>query len=220
MLSHIIFDLDGTLVDSAPSILDCFQELLQRNNLKSSISLTNDIIGPPLLETIKKITHIYDENLLNILVKDFQDIYDNGGYRSLMPFEGINHLLSDLNHSDFKLHIATNKRLKPTLLIIGDLQWDSFFSSIYASDSQGKKYANKAEMIKSLLADNKISCRDAIYIGDTYQDAQAASHNGLEFIFVSWGYGGCETQYNEFIAENAAILKMLINDCCYKNSKK
>jgi phosphoglycolate phosphatase len=210
MLSHIIFDLDGTLVDSAPSILECFQRLLQRNNLESSIPLTREIIGPPLLETIKKITHIYDENLLNFLVKDFQDIYDNGGYRSLIPFEGINSLIHDLYHSGLRLHIATNKRLKPTLLIIEYMKWNSFFSRIYASDSQHNKYKNKDEMIKFLLAENDISYKDAIYIGDTYQDANAAFNNHLRFIFANWGYGKIDIKFNGLIAENVSSLKKLI----------
>jgi phosphoglycolate phosphatase len=210
MLNHVIFDLDGTLVDSAPSILKCFQELLLRNNFKSNIPLNNEIIGPPLVETIKKITQIDDDNLLTILAKEFQGIYDDGGYSSLTPFEGINILIHDLYHSGLRLHIATNKRLKPTLLIIEYMKWNSFFSSIYASDSQHKKYKNKDEMIKFLLAENNISYKDAIYIGDTYQDANAAFNNHLRFIFANWGYGKIDIKFNGLIAENVDSLKKII----------
>ena len=55
MLKNIIFDLDGTLINSAPSIIECLKVILRKNEIAPVFSLGSKIIGPPLKETLKKL---------------------------------------------------------------------------------------------------------------------------------------------------------------------
>ena len=62
-IEHIIFDLDGTLIDSSDSIINCFEEILKFNSIQPIIPINKNIIGPPLLETLKKINQNETEKI-------------------------------------------------------------------------------------------------------------------------------------------------------------
>ncbi|MBT8604104.1 HAD hydrolase-like protein [Polynucleobacter paneuropaeus] len=198
-ITDIIFDLDGTLIDSAPAILESFKIALEKNNIESICQLNSDIIGPPLIETLTRITGIDDEVILNKLAEDFKGYYDLGGYRATKPFPGIGELLKECNLYGFRLHIATNKRLVPTTLILEHLGWRHYFKSIYALDSKSPSFRDKGAMLLALLDVEKISSNSAFYVGDRVEDYQSAIGNNLNFLGATWGYQDQKLVTNEAI---------------------
>jgi phosphoglycolate phosphatase len=105
-----------------------------------------------------------------------------------LPFFGISELLQAFAVSGIDLHIATNKRLTPTILILEHLGWRPYFKSVYALDSSSPTFANKAAMLSFLLSAEKISQNSAIYVGDRVEDNESAIENNLKFYGAAWGY--------------------------------
>jgi phosphoglycolate phosphatase len=186
---HLIFDLDGTLVDSAPAILAGFRKILAEAGISPVTPIDSKLIGPPLLSALATITGSSDQELLQSLAGQFKNYYDQDGYRETAPFPGISELLEGLSMSGAKLHIATNKRWRPTTAILNLLQWQKHFCSIYAQDKVVPGYPNKSTMLRHLLTEQAIDPGSAMYIGDTVEDGVAAAENNLVFIAVDWGYG-------------------------------
>jgi phosphoglycolate phosphatase len=186
--AHIIFDLDGTLVDSAPPILSCLKNALENEGISPVIPISHSIVGPPLRETLQLISGEKDDYILSKLVDHFKKYYDTVAFKDTKKFDGISKLLKDLSSQDVHLYIATNKRLKPTELILDYFNWSNYFDAVYASDSRSPSFSNKSEMIKVLLQDYKICSKLAIYVGDRIDDMRAAENNQIEFIAALWGY--------------------------------
>jgi phosphoglycolate phosphatase len=186
---HIVFDLDGTLIDSAPAILASFREAFAQTGIVPVCAIDDSIIGPPLTETLQLMSGSDDPALIGRLAEAFKASYDSTGYQATAAYAGVGALLADLAAAGRCLSIATNKRIHPTRLILAHLGWDNFFSHVYALDLFTPRLPNKAVMIGRLLADQGIAREQAIYIGDRSEDGESADANGLPFIAVTWGYG-------------------------------
>jgi phosphoglycolate phosphatase len=187
--SAIVFDLDGTLIDSAASILASMAASLAKHDLAPIAPLEPALIGPPLLATLTQITGSNDQALLQQLAQEFKDRYDSEGYRLSRPYAGIDDLLRALRASGHRLYIATNKRLRPTLSIIEHLGWGDLFAAIGSPDMRQPAYPNKSEMLADLLTDAGVAPADALMVGDTDGDARTAAECGLRYLHVTWGYG-------------------------------
>jgi phosphoglycolate phosphatase len=187
--THLIFDLDGTLIDSAPAILEGFGAVLGRAGLTPTVPLSKTLIGPPLLETLSRITASSDPEFLRTLANAFKAYYDDEGLLLTEPYREIDATLRHLKAQGLRLHLATNKRWRPTERILKLLGWDLIFDSAYAQDKASTPYVGKATMLRSQIAEQGIEPQSSVYIGDTAEDGFAAEANGLFFAAVDWGYG-------------------------------
>lgn len=186
---HILFDLDGTLIDSAPAILASFREAFAQTGIAPVRSIDDSIIGPPLKETLQLLADSTDATLIGQLEAAFKASYDSEGYKATAAYAGVGALLAELAGAGLTLSIATNKRIHPTRLILEHLGWLDHFAHIYALDLFTPRLPDKAAMIARLLADRNIPQQAAIYIGDRSEDGESADANALPFIAVTWGYG-------------------------------
>lgn len=187
-IQHIIFDLDGTLIDSSPSILAAFEGAFLKANLQAVKPFAPEIIGPPLKETLKILLGSDDPEKIAMLAELFKEQYDTVGYKKTSVFAGVEHLLKSLAETNIPLYIATNKRIKPTLLIMEHLGWCDYFKGVYALDMPEAKATTKAELIAYVLKTHAIQPTEAIYIGDRQEDKKAALANHLNFCYAKWGY--------------------------------
>ena len=186
---HILFDLDGTLIDSAPAILASFRNAFAQSGITPACSIDESIIGPPLTETLQHLAGSQDPALIARLAEAFKASYDTEGYKATAAFAGVGDLLTELASAGLTLSIATNKRIHPTRLILDHLGWRDHFAHVYALDLFPVRLPDKAAMIGRLLADQAIPREAAIYIGDRSEDGESADANKLPFIAVTWGYG-------------------------------
>jgi phosphoglycolate phosphatase len=189
-IKTIIFDLDGTLIDSSASILAGFAGAFAGEGVTPTQPLVQEIIGPPLKDTLAILAGSRDSSLIDRLAERFKQHYDTAGYRATTVFDGVPEMLRALHGGAKTLHIATNKRLHPTLKILDHLGWSGLFGQVKALDAWSPPAVNKAEMIRRLMAEERIAPDTALYVGDREEDFSAATANGLAFALAAWGYGG------------------------------
>ena len=184
----IIFDLDGTLIHSAPGILAAFGAVLSANQLTPLIPLNERIIGPPLMETMARLTGETDSIRLTQLIETFKTAYDVEGVRATLAYPEIDVLLASLS-TRRRLFVATNKRIAPTRAIVDRLGWASYFEGLYALDSYQPRLVDKGTLLRHLLAERQLVGADCVYVGDKHEDGTAADINEIPFIAAHWGYG-------------------------------
>lgn len=188
-IAHIVFDLDGTLIDSSQSILATFAAILDAEKLTPRVPLDSLLIGPPLTATLKLISGLEDPVEIDRLTMAFKARYDSSGYRESAPIYGAELLLGELKKRGYPLYIVTNKRHHPTWLILEHLGWKDFFTDVYSPDSISPAYPSKASTLAALISNHNLAPSVSAYIGDTPEDADAAQQNSLYFFQATWGYG-------------------------------
>lgn len=184
-ITAVIFDLDGTLVDSAPGILGSMGMALEQHGLTPARALDNDLIGPPLMPTLRALTGLED---VDALAASFKAHYDTAGYQKTIAFAGIVDMLEGLRQAHWPLYIATNKRLRPTQAIMAMLGWEKFFDGIYALDSPTPAAANKAALLQHVMQRHTLAPQHTLYVGDRNDDARAAEAAQTQFFHASWGF--------------------------------
>lgn len=184
----VIFDLDGTLIDSAPSILAGFGQALRLAGVTPVRPLSADLIGPPLQQALGLLSGSSDSALLAQLAQHFKAYYDEAGYRLSVVYPGVTDALRTLHAQGVQVHLATNKRHAPTLLILEHLGWLPWFRSVYALDMAGLGLRDKTQMVAAQLRNEGIAAANAWYVGDRREDREAARNNAIGFIGVDWGY--------------------------------
>ena len=194
MKKHLIFDLDGTLIDSAPSILEGYDHAFKSTATPLQVPLTSDVIGPPLIESLSILSGRNDEALLQALATIFKQHYDSIGYLKSVVFDGVTEMLQQLHNEGYQLYIATNKRFFPTEKIIRHLQWDHFFQGIFALDYFQPVLSRKADMVGRIVQDLALPLDECLYIGDRLEDGLAADAHQMDFVLVTWGYAADASQ--------------------------
>ena len=186
----LVFDLDGTLIDSAPSILASMQAAFDGAGIIPSAPLTSALIGPPLAHTVLSLLPPAQAQALPDLVQGFKRHYDTAGYQQSCVYPGVQEMLRAFSQMPLRLHIATNKRIAPTRRIVEHLGWGDFFTSIHALDACTPALPHKTAMLQRLR--KALGGTPPLYVGDRAEDAEAAQASGMPFLWASWGYGGPE----------------------------
>lgn len=214
--AHVLFDLDGTLIDSAPAILASYRDAFAAAGLEPVIPIDAGIVGPPLLETLEMLAGTTDAGVVDRLAVGFKASYDSTGYRQTAAYAGVGEMLQRLADAGCSLSIATNKRLLPTRLILDHLGWSSHFAAVYALDLFEPRLPHKAAMIARLMQDRGIAPEQAVYVGDRSEDGESADANGLPFIAATWGYGSLAAAemapHWQAVATPAALADAIVRD--------
>jgi len=189
-IKTVIFDLDGTLINSAPAILTGLEKAIKKSGLLPVLPLDSSLVGPPLKEAIQKLVGSRADIDIDALISAFKTYYDNEGFKASAPYPGVPEMLCQLKKLNIEIYLATNKRIVPTLKIIDYLDLTSLFNGIYAIDKFAESpFPNKAAMIRALIKAECIEKAYAIYVGDRIEDLEASFDNGIGAILVNWGYG-------------------------------
>ncbi len=210
---HLLWDMDGTLVNSEPEILATIEKSLATVGVKIAEAETLLRIGPPVKAIIRNSfpLDILSEEKLNEAVKAFRKIYDSSDYENTFPFDGIDDLIHD---SRYVHHIITNKPDLATNRILVKKGWDERVVDVLTPHTQEMEIGHvmtKPELFKC--------CRAAypevpmVGIGDMALDAESAHAVGINSIGVLWGTGTREELEEagcNYIVENSIQLKKLL----------
>lgn len=186
---HLLFDLDGTLTDSRPGIINSIRHSLAENQL--AVPEADSLlwcIGPPILESFAKLVGPDFPHLFDPAIAKYRERYSEIGIFENEVYPEIVAALAILQQAGHTLHVATSKAEIYAKRIITHFDLDRFFTSVNGSELDGTR-ANKAELIAHILQQQNISPSDAVMIGDREHDMIGATRNGVPAIGALWGYG-------------------------------
>ena len=194
MKHYWFFDLDGTLADTDKDIREAWRATLADLGIECP-NFDRDFVAGPPIETMAEILFpgLYTDELGVKLRAGFGDHYDHDGFPNTFEYPGVMDAVRKLKSLGCEVFIATNKRFAGATLMAEKFGWDRVFDFIYAGDmykddpSIGK--LKKPALLAKILADRGISAADAVMVGDTASDFEAARANGVESVGVTWGYG-------------------------------
>lgn len=184
----LLFDFDGTLIDSAQSVLASIAQALEATGLAPRVPLGPELIGPPLRKTLATLVGP-DSATLDRLAAAFRASYDAHGYRQTEVYAGVPQMLESLHNAGIALFIVTNKRIAPTRCILDHLGWRAWFTGVYALDALEPAAPNKQALVAEILVREGLTAETTWMCGDSLEDRESAAGNGLDFFAAAWGYG-------------------------------
>lgn len=188
MYDCILFDLDGTLMDTSVGVLKAVEYTVKEMNLEElDQEVLKTFIGPPIYESFKKYYDM-DQETVDKATEIFRNAYKDIFLFDAIAYEGIYDLLAKLRKSGYKLAVATNKRHDYTMKLLEHYDFVDKFDYICGSDFENK--LKKSDIILKCLDELGIKDKDrAVIIGDTIHDYNGAQKAGIKFIGVTYGFG-------------------------------
>ncbi|KKB96817.1 5'-nucleotidase [Candidatus Arcanobacter lacustris] len=184
---NILFDLDGTILDSYDGVISSFIETLAHFDHKAPAKEELSwCIGPPLEYSYKILVPNREEDHINRLVEYNRKIYGEKWVFHCKLFPGMRELIAQLANKA-SLYTATAKPQIYAETILKNLHIDQYFVKIYGSGIDGS-FENKSELVSHIFESSNIKAEDSVLIGDTKYDIIAAHNNNLDVIGVKWGY--------------------------------
>ena len=183
--STLIFDLDGTLSDPAVGVVRCMNYALSCFDYTPlPDSEITQHIGPPLEQTIARLTGSNDDKHVDAVAAAYRERYGEIGFKENTVYPGITEMLDALQEAGIPLGVCTSKLQINAERVIDSFSLGNYFQFICGCSAK----SSKAEQLEKLLSDNAID-QKAIMIGDRAIDLTAAHSNGLSSVAVLWGYG-------------------------------
>lgn len=186
---NLLFDLDGTLLDSLPGIEYSVDVAIAAEGLPPRSRELRDLIGPPIRGIMARALDTDDDALLDRLEKHFRVSYDTEGWQKTPCFPGALDILHQMKRAGRRLFVVSNKPRHIGLQILEAEGVLGLFDEIVTKDSRQPVYQEKAEMIGYLLQSQQFDASKAMMIGDTMEDASAAWKHNISFAFLEHGYG-------------------------------
>ena len=193
----ILFDLDGTLVDSIPDISRCLDETMKqiglaaRGEASARKWIGNGVIRIVQRAIVNDINAPHDESLFEKGMPIFRQLYaENTSKRSVLypgVREGLDYLQSLKEKRDLKIGCITNKDEQFTHPILNGLGLKDDFEIVLCGDTLAKK---KPDPLPLLHAAKQLHCdpKNSLMIGDSKSDVKAARAAGFDIICMSYGY--------------------------------
>jgi phosphoglycolate phosphatase len=191
--SSVIFDLDGTLTDSAPGIFRSTRYALERLNAADGVqrpipeeSELRWIVGPPLQDSFAKLVGADKAGAMLAL---YRERYAMVGMFENTVYPGIVSALDALKASGYRLFVATSKLEAYARPILDHFALAGYFEAIHGSQKDGSR-AVKSELLAYVIERERVATSDgAVMIGDRKHDALGARAVGIGAIGALWGYG-------------------------------
>ncbi len=185
----VIFDLDGTLVDSAPGIEFASRSAWTKNLPKQTCPAMRPLMGPPIREMFRQALPTASSGMLAELEWSFREAYNGGGWKKTVPYCGVQQALQALKEHGVRCFGVTNKPALPTQRILAHCGLERFFEMFLSPDSRQPVFASKSAALQALLEEWSIDPKSGCFIGDTVDDALAARACRVAFIAYAGGYG-------------------------------
>jgi len=211
---HLIWDLDGTLVDSQAEILYHMNLALQDASLDIRDQVKPIKIGPPLDIILKESfpAEALTAEKMNEVIYRYRERYDNSGFKMTGPFDGIEEIVSDT--VNFIHHIVTNKPNPAAERIVEKLGWTDKIASLKALSGHIEQRKSKTDRFAELIAQYGGDGSSFIGIGDAKTDCIAAKNNNITAVGVLWGSGTREEleDCSDHLFENTEQLRNFLFD--------
>ncbi len=221
MKKLIIFDLDGTIIDSANDLADSINKMLIKLNRSTYDTQTiKNWIGNGASALVKRalvgkkdyLDSDIDEKYFKIAKKTFLDIYKNNLTNKTTLYKGSKELIENLHHQNKILAIVTNKPKEFVKPILKHFELEHFFDTYLGGNSLKTKKPNPQPLLYILNKYN-IKKDEAIMVGDSKNDIEAANNANIDSIAITHGYNYDEdiSKYNPtYIVKNFKELQKIL----------
>ncbi len=190
---HCFFDLDGTLADTDPDIRGSWKAALRDLGMECPDFDEKFVAGPPFDEMARILfPDRYTQELADSIRELFARHYDHDGFPLTREYPGVLDAVRKLRERGDKVYIITNKRFVGATAMARHFGWDLVFDAVYAGDMHRDDpigVLRKPALLKLVMEERGISAADAVLVGDTALDFEAAAANGVRSVGVEWGYG-------------------------------
>ncbi|MBQ1431876.1 MAG: HAD hydrolase-like protein [Ruminococcus sp.] len=186
----LLFDLDGTLIDSAPGVLGCLKKALGTFGIPEPQELKR-FMGPPLTDSLKMFCGLEGQAAEKVL-NSYRELYSTEGIFNTTAYSGIEKMLEKLSEEGKTLAVATCKSEDFALRILNDLGIAKYFDFIGGSDiASGRN--SKDKVIEYVMENLGQPDRNStLMIGDRLYDVNGAGKCGIGCLYALWGYGSTD----------------------------
>lgn len=182
----VIFDLDGTLTDSASGVVSSFRHALAAVGAPvPDGDLAARVVGPPMHHTLSEMG-LGDR--AEEAVAAYRADYTSRGWAMNRVYDGIPDLLSDLRAAAVRLAVATSKAEPTALRILEHFGLAHHFDVIAGAGLDGTR-ATKAEVLAHALDQLRPLPQRVLMVGDRRHDVDGAAAHDIDTVLVGWGYG-------------------------------
>ncbi|MDQ7251097.1 phosphoglycolate phosphatase [Dongia sedimenti] len=193
-VSHgtIIFDLDGTLVDSAPDLADALDTLLLEQQLAPlGLDVARRLIGHGITNLVRRGLELrgvalQPEDLASHSGR-FLELYSANLSRKTRPYPGVAAALAQLHAEGWRLGVCTNKLERYARQILSDLDLIRYFDVVAGPDTFGVSKPDPVHLMRAVESLHGTVAR-SIVVGDSEVDVATAKAAGIPIVAVSYGY--------------------------------
>lgn len=202
---NILFDLDGTLIDTKSGVLGSVKKAFDNLSLPlPSDERLESFMGPPLelcFTDVCGLSHEQAQKAMSV----YRHYYEGGGVYDAKPYDGIVELLTKLHGNGYKLGVATSKSQHLATIVLNHFSLDEFFDTVAgAPTSIETPWTKKDSILKAMSALSGATTANTVLIGDRKFDAHGASEAGIDAIGVLFGYGKADEIYASHFSAIAA----------------
>ena len=187
MRARIVFDLDGTLIDSAPDIRAGANGILIEEGVEPlTPEEARRFIGSGAAVFVERMRHArgIPESEQRRLLATFTERYE--GFVGLTTvYPDVREILAALRDDGHRLGICTNKPIRPTHAVLAHLGLDGFFETVWGGDSLAVRKPDPAPLEAAFAA---LGTGPEIFVGDSEVDAETARRAGIPFLLFTEGY--------------------------------
>ncbi len=188
MVKAVIFDLDGTLVDSAPDIQASVNVMLVEEGLEPlDLPTTISFIGnglPKLVERVMAARGIADDEFERLHARVLA-IYNASSSDKTVVYEGVIDVLKELKAQGVYLGVCTNKPEEPARHVLAGLELEGFFEIVIGGDSLPVRKPYPQPLFEAM---GDFAAADVLYVGDSEVDAGTAENAKVRFALFTEGY--------------------------------
>ena len=205
-----VFDLDGTLVDSAPDLHAALDRLMAVKRLPGfARAEVVAMIGDGVRVLLERAYAARGITLDEAGLQHFMTDYEANAAVLTRAFNGIPELLGGLRDAGWRLAVCTNKPEGAARVLLSGLGLDGHFSALGGGDSFPMRKPDPGHL-RATLAAAGAAPEDAVMIGDHRNDIEAARGAGVRAIFAGWGYGPHSMAGGAPIAADVAALRAML----------
>lgn len=185
----VIFDLDGTLTDSAPGVVASFRYALAAVGAEvPDGDLAALLVGPPMHDTLFRLG--LGERTADA-VAAYRADYTSRGWAMNTLFDGVADVLTDLQAAGVRLAVATSKAEPIAQRILEHFGIAEVFEVVAGASLDGSRAA-KSEVVAHALTQLEPLPERVVMVGDRAHDVEGAAEHGIATVVVGWGYGGSD----------------------------
>ena len=187
MIRSIIFDLDGTLLDTSVGVLSSVQKMIEHFGLHN---LDDDdmrsFIGPPINKNLERLYGMAPDKAMEAM-SYFREEYPKGDIFRAEHYDGMDELLYSLKDLGFKVGVSTYKREDMAKTLLEEKGLAKYFDVIHGSNAASDM--TKADIVNLTIRDLGFEPDETVMVGDSDNDAIGAEEAGALFIGVTYGFG-------------------------------